>query len=262
MSAPDALIGYTGFVGSTLRGQREFGAFFNSSNFRDLRGRRFGMVVCAGVPAEKWLANKDPENDRRRIGALREELATISADLFVLISTVDVYPVATVQAVDEDFDCGGLSNHAYGRHRLEFENFVRERFPLSAVVRLPALFGKGLKKNAIYDLLNDNAIESLTPEGRYQWYDVSRLWTDLSLVIDKKIKVVNLVTEPVVLHEIVTRFFADKLIGQKAMSAGASYDIRTRYSSLFGRTDGYVAGREEVFERLGHFIDAYRGGRA
>jgi hypothetical protein len=253
---PDALIGYTGFVGSTLRRQREFGAFFNSSNFRDMRGHHFGTVVSAGVPAEKWLANKDPDNDRARIGALREELATISADLLVLISTVDVYPGA-VRGVDEDFDCSGLSNHAYGTHRLDFEVFVRERFCRSVVVRLPALFGNGLKKNALFDLLNDNGLEGLNLEGRYQWYDMSRLWANISLLLDRGITVANLVTEPLALCEIVNRFFPGKLVGQKAPSA-ASYDIRTRNCALFGRTDGYIQGQEEVLERMSRFIGSYR----
>ena len=41
---------------------------------------------------------------------------------------------------------------AYGRNRLQLERWVREDFPAALIVRLPALYGKGLKKNCLYDL--------------------------------------------------------------------------------------------------------------
>ena len=50
----DALIGYTGFVGSNLEATHEFGAKFNSRNITEIEGQSFGHLVCAGAPAKKW----------------------------------------------------------------------------------------------------------------------------------------------------------------------------------------------------------------
>ena len=72
------------------------------------------------------MANENPDEDRAKILALHDVLTTVRAKQFVLISTIDVYPVSC--GADETFDCHSLPNHAYGTNRLAFEDFCRERF--------------------------------------------------------------------------------------------------------------------------------------
>ena len=55
--------------------------------------------------------------------------------------------------------------HPYGRNRLELEDLVRKEFD-TLVVRLPALFGKGLKKNFIYDAIT--RIPTMLSEEKYR----------------------------------------------------------------------------------------------
>ena len=122
----DALIGYTGFVGGNLLNQRPFDELFNSRNIATIGDRAFDTIVCAGAPAEKWRANREPMEDRARLATLTEALERTSARKVILVSTVDVYPSPV--EVDETTPIDPEGGQPYGRHRYELERFVQERF--------------------------------------------------------------------------------------------------------------------------------------
>jgi nucleoside-diphosphate-sugar epimerase len=250
-----ALIGYTGFVGSNLSQQHNFTDLYNSKNILEMQGQAFDLVVCAGVSAVKWLANKNPEEDLANIKLLEKILTTISAKKVILISTIDVYPIA--QNADEGFDFSNMENHAYGKHRLAFEKFCNEKFSNCTIVRLPGLFGKGLKKNVIYDLLNDNCLEMINVKSSFQYYYLKYLWADIQKALESDIKVINLFTEPVSTREIITTFFPFKKVGQKA-SAPGDYDLYTKYAKYWGNSDHYIYDKKVMISQLSEFIMEYR----
>jgi nucleoside-diphosphate-sugar epimerase len=248
----DALIGYTGFVGSNLmRVRSEKLELFNSKNIQSIRGRHFRRVVCAGVSAVKWLANKEPDKDRKGIDTLVDCLRHVSADFFTLISTIDVYDQPL--GVTEDTRPVPAPTEAYGKNRLVLEDFVLEHFERHLIVRLPALFGPGLKKNVIFDLMHDNGLESINPESRFQWYPVARLAEDLHKLESGGHPIINLATEPVATAQFHAIFFANKVIGKRA-SPPACYDMRTKYDSLMGGRSGYFMDRSHVVSALGEFL--------
>ncbi len=117
-----------------------------------MEGKHFDLIVCAGVRAEKWMANLDPEKDKNSIVLLTRVLEKVTCSRFILISTVDVY--GNKIRVDENSVIDPLTSDHYGRHRLEFEEFVAHKFASHTIIRLPGLFGNGLKKNFIFDILN------------------------------------------------------------------------------------------------------------
>lgn len=247
----NALVGYTGFVGSNLARSARFSHLYNSSNFRQMRGEQFDTIVCAGVSAAKWKANLDPGSDWQQISVLIAELATTRARSFILISTVDVYPDISLP-LDETADIGG-ENHAYGTHRLRLEEFVANTFERFAIVRLPALFGPGLKKNALFDLMSNHEIDRINPNGTFQWYPVGNLLADLAIVEQNGLQRVNLVTEPIPLRTIWERYFPQHQIPDVA-APGAQYQLRSRFAHLFGGRDGYVMDAGEVMRELGAFV--------
>ncbi|MGZ6141955.1 MAG: NAD-dependent epimerase/dehydratase family protein, partial [Myxococcales bacterium] len=177
-----ALIGYTGFTGANLAAQAQFEHKYNSRNIEQIRGGAFDLVVCAGASAAKWKANNEPEEDRAAIQRLIEPLREVRAEKFVLISTVDVYPRPA--EVDEDAPIDPAAATAYGRHRLELEQFCRERFA-ATVLRLPLLFGPGLKKNVLFDLMLDHQVQNLHPDGVFQYYGVAHLWRDIHIALER-----------------------------------------------------------------------------
>jgi len=250
-----ALIGHTGFVGGNLARQARYDETFNSANIETMRGESFERVVCAGVSAVKWLANREPARDLAGIQSLADVLATVDARRFVLISTIDVYPV--LEGADESCDCAAADNHPYGRHRLWLEQRVRERFPDALIVRLPALFGPGLRKNVLYDLLHDNLLEAIQPDSQFQWYDLDRLDADIRRAEAARLRLVNLVTAPLATRAIIDRCFAGAGVGAKA-GPPVRYALTTRHAELFGGAAGYVASAPDVLDALARFVDRER----
>lgn len=248
-----ALIGHTGFVGTNLRAALPFDVLVNSKNLEELRGRSFELVVCAGVRAEKWKANRDPDGDLAGIDRLLTVLREVRARRFVLVSTVDVFedPVGVDESAAAD------AHHPYGRHRRLLEALCAHEFP-TLIARLPALFGPGLKKNALFDLLHDNQVEKIHPESRYQFYDVRWLWPDVEKAHAAGIQLLHLATEPIAMREIASRCFGREL--RAPPGAAARYDARSRHASLWGRNDGYLRPRGAVLAGLEAFVRKERGG--
>jgi hypothetical protein len=238
-----ALIGSTGFVGGNLLRQGRFDRQFHRTDIETMRGGDFSVVVCAGVSAVKWRANQQPEEDWRGIEPLLDVLRTIRAERMVLISTVDVF--ADPNGVTEDTP-PSLENHAYGRHRRQVEEFVRETFPVHHIARLPGLFGPGLKKNVIYDLLHGNCLEAIQPRSAYQYYPLAFLTADLLKMIGQGLDTLHFATEPLetsVLHACIA---PNRVIGEKAGPV-VRYDMRTKHG-------GYLHDAETVLQELDAFV--------
>ena len=248
-----ALIGHTGFVGGNLRAQAEFTDFYNSSNIDSIAGRDFELVVCAGAPAAKWIANREPDRDRAALQRLIDPLGRVRARRFVLVSTVDVFPRPI--EVDESSSIDQAECHAYGRHRLELEDFVRSRFQERLVARLPGLFGPGLKKNVVYDLLNDNELEKIHQDGSFQFYDLRHLWSDLERARAASLELVHFATEPVSVREVSEVAFGFRFENDLPPPA-PRYDFRTLHAAAWGRAGPYLYDRRSVLEDLRSFVSA------
>ena len=248
----NAIVGHTGFVGTNLYRQTPFDVCFNSSNINAIAGMSFDTLVFSGAPANKWLANREPEQDLRNLQQVMALLRNVQARQVVLISTVDVIPPADTPQ-DETADCTARENHAYGRHRLALEQFMQSQFEQTLVVRLPGLFGPGLKKNVIYDLLHDNMLAAINPDSTFQFYDTTRLWADITLALQHHLRLVHLFTQPVRTGAIVDRFFPGKQVGTSP-APPAHYDHRTRHAELFGGSAGYISSDAQVLASLGAYL--------
>lgn len=255
---PSALIGHTGFVGGNLLRQKSFDELYNSSNIESLAGRGLDLIVCSGAPAEKWKANADPEHDRRTLGRLWDNLRRAAASKVILISTIDVYP--SPHQVDEDDFVDSARATPYGRHRYELELRTAEHFD-ALVVRLPGLFGPGLKKNVIYDLLHHHQLDRIDTRSVFQFYDVGRLWADIELAWKQGLKLVNFATEPVSVAEVASHGFDLELSQHPEGSKPARYDFRSRHAALYGGSSGYMLGKAEVLARLRRFVESTRSSR-
>lgn len=254
----NAIVGHTGFVGSNLCRQTTFESFYNSSNLQDIAGKSFDTLVFSGAPANKWLANKEPDKDWANLANIMAVLKTVQAKQLVLISTVDVIPPSDTPQ-DESVDCTVGKNHAYGTHRLALEQFMQAQFAQVLIVRLPGLFGPGLKKNVIYDLMHDNLLASINPASTFQYYDITRLWADIGVALQHQLELVHLFTQPIATRDILQRYFPHKPVGQSP-APEAHYDHRTRHAALYGGSGGWIEPADAVLTRLGAYLTTQGAG--
>jgi nucleoside-diphosphate-sugar epimerase len=239
----DALIGWSGFVGGTLLAQRGFAERFRSTDIDRIAGREFDTIFCAGAPAQKWIANADPDGDRQRLGRLMEALGNVRCRHFVLVSTVDVfrYPIG----VDESSPVGEEGLNAYGLHRRKLEKFVQDRFPRHLIARLPGLVGPGLRKNVVFDLHNGHRLEAIDSRGVFQFYPMVNLALDLGLALSAGLELVHLTAAPVPVSAVAELGFGRPLERHLA-GMPARYDFQTRHADLFGAPGNYQYSERET----------------
>lgn len=247
-----ALIGYTGFVGSNIANQSIFGKYYNSSNISTITDDTFDLVICAGVPAVKWWANLHPDEDLATIRQLINLYRNIKARRFVLISTVDVYKMSI--GVDEQTEIDINTLQPYGRHRFLLEQELKDFFKSFNVIRLPALFGPGLKKNILYDFVCNNQVEKINLDSSFQWYPLSRIWKDIQMTIENDLPVINMAVEPITTSVIKDRFFSTSSVSLDPM-VKAEYDIRSIYGShSIENGRGYLIGKDEVLQKMSKWL--------
>lgn len=251
---PDAIVGHTGFVGGNLVRQTHFDDCYNSATIERIAGKSYGVLVCSGAPAEKWKANREPAQDLRNIERLMGCLGRVTARQVILISTVDVYPVP--RGVDENSIIDEDRCTAYARHRRLLEKFLADRFS-TLIVRLPGLFGPGLKKNIIYDFLHRKGLEVIHSESVFQFYDLDNLWADVQVALGHGLNLVNFATEPVSARDVAREAFGIDF-DQKPPVVAAGYDFRSCHAPFFGGSGGYLYRRRQVMNALKAFVQSQR----
>ena len=273
----NAIVGYTGFVGSNLTASGSFDAKYNSKNIQDAYGTQPDLLVYSGLRAEKYLANNEPEKD--------------------------------LEMIREAENVSGLA--AYGYHRYLLECKVREKYPDALIIRLPGLFGKNIKKNFIYDFINVipfmlsekkfaelserepellkyydkqtngfykvnvsdsekkklkdmfkelgfSALNFTDSRSRFQFYNLADLWKDMNTALDADLKLWHPATEPVSAGELYTYLTGEKFENEVA-SVPADYDYRTIHDTLFGGKNGYILDKDSVLSEIRRFVEESSG---
>ncbi len=249
----NSLIGFSGFVGGTLLKQQSFTSLYRSTNIGAIDNQTFDTVVCAGAPAQKWIANREPEADRQKIEELIAHLKTVQCKTFILISTVDVFksPIG----VDEDTPVDELDLHAYGLHRRLLEKFVEEHFHNHLIVRLPGLVGPGLRKNVIFDFLNDNNVQMIDSRGVFQFYPMVNLWYDIQTALNAGLKLIHLTAAPVCVGDISQQGFGKPFENVLGNPTGL-YDLQSKHAEVFGGSGRYQYSARETIQAVRAYVQS------
>lgn len=299
-----SLVGYTGFVGSNIAAGCNFDGLYNSKNISEAYGTNPEILIYSGVRAEKFLANNAPEEDMKNIEAAFENIEKIAPKKLALISTVDVFKNPNGKNETSEPETENL--HAYGYNRLMLEKKVRENFPYALIVRLPGLFGKNLKKNFLFDMiqiypsmLDDekynnycgdeikkfyakqdngfykctaqtdeekkllreffarsqfNALQFTDSRGVFQFYPLDMLWNHIQIALENDLRLVHMAVEPLKVSDIF-EFVRGEEFKNEIAENPPYYDFKTKYSELFGGSDGYILSAQTVIEKIKNFVE-------
>jgi nucleoside-diphosphate-sugar epimerase len=249
------LIGATGFVGSNLRGQMYFDALASSRNIAEFNGQSFDIGVISAGDARKWYANQHPEEDREHIDRLMEGICGIDLKRVIHFSTVDVYAIK--QGTELDLS-GNISIDAYGSHRYLMEQTLRKHFADVVTVRLPGLYGEGLKKNLIFDISQKRALTGFNPDSTFQWFDLFELKRIIDFVEHTGVSEINVCTEPLSVKDLLSGLGIS--LGKASSDEPlVKYDIRSIYANAFSDEDNYLYSKKQSLNGIKIFLSRLSG---
>lgn len=247
-------MGGSGLIGTTLQEQHKFDLVFSSKDVHnidklDLNGYNI-WLSC--LPATKWKVNENIEEDIYNMQYIIKLLQRFKFNNIILFSTIDVYEDSPLES-KENYP-PNILEFKYGANRYLFELLVKQFLKCEnlKIFRLPALFGPNIKKNIVYDLLNNNQVDKIKTNSYFQWYDLDDLYSDVKYRLDSNINVYNLFPEPIRTSNIVRLFpeFANKV---DSVSLGQHYNYKTSYTE-----SGYLYSKEVSLAKLAKFIHETR----
>ena len=244
------LVGNTGLIGKNLKEKINFDFEFNSSTINEIvKCPNECDLYLSCLPATKWKINNDVVSD---IVNIKNIISTLSKNKYrkvFLFSTIDVYSDSPFE-VDETYN-PNYSGLNYGSNRLLFESLVKNflSYDKYCIFRLPALFGKFLKKNVIYDIINNNRLENINLNSYYQWYSLDNMVDD---VFNLELKsgefcIFNLFSEPIYTEKLVQLVFPEVSLNNRGELI--RYDWRTKYSD-----SGYLCDSDSILDKIQRFV--------
>lgn len=251
------LIGNTGLIGTVLKEDIKFDFEFNSKNINELTNLELDpnhtdLYLCC-LPATKWLVNQDPSKDFNNMINIIDVLSKKEYKNIILYSTIDIYQNAPIHS--DELYTPEIYELNYGINRYIFEQLVKRilKYKNFLVLRLPSLFGKHIKKNILFDLLNNNEIKKIPYNSEFQWYNLDNLIEDTNKWIktNNKHTYVNLFPEPIKTSEIL-KLFNIKKTQVNFYSKGAKYNYKTIHFD-----QGFIDGKKNVLKSIKNFIKNY-----
>ena len=186
----NVLIGYTGFIGSSLN-QDQFNLKLNSKNWDSIsKPIDVDKLVIAAPSGVKYLANKDPLTDLDNCLSLARNIIKHfkSIKTMVIISSNDTLNPTT----------------DYGQNRQYFNTLMEkvcEKLNTDLyIMYLGMTFGSKARKGMVYDFIHGNF--DYYKGGTYQLYPVRRLEHDIQYCIDNGIHKAMLSSVPIKTSEI------------------------------------------------------------
>jgi nucleoside-diphosphate-sugar epimerase len=235
------LPGGKGFVGSAFTRLFEARGIAHESITRDSYAAAVGqsgtILINASANSRKYLADEDWHADfEASVASVARTLRDFTADLYVLISSVDVYNVLDDPAQNgEDAAVDPFRLSRYGFHKYLAEACVRRHAPRWLIVRLAGMVGPGMKKNPVFDVLHGRPL-SIHPDSGYQFMSTDAVAEVVWRLIESGMsnRVVNVCGQGVISPRAISELAGKPLIVSPEAAASSPRVVHVN-TSLAGR---------------------------
>lgn len=140
------VVGANGFFGRALcKNVKDFDlnlVAITKENYSSLKSDKYDFLVNSAMPSTKYWALNNPYSDF-------QQTVCLTADLVYNWNCDKIVQISTMSANEID-------SHPYGINKRAAE--IITSYKNSLIVRLGSLYGEGLRKGPLYDLLNNNKL--------------------------------------------------------------------------------------------------------
>jgi len=168
------IIGGEGFVGSAYQRYCQQNNLnylvINRGNYQHYIGEKCDVLINANGNSKKFLGKENPLQDfDESVRSVRRSLIDFSAHKYIFLSSCDVYPdCSNPDSTREDNIIDISRQSPYGFHKYLAEQCVIHCHSDWLIFRMGGFVGEGLKKNAIFDILQGEKLW-LHPDSALQY---------------------------------------------------------------------------------------------
>jgi len=182
------ILGGEGFLGSSFcRYFKKNNIKFISitrKNYKKYSNTKCDTFINCNGNSIKWLSDKNYSTDfEKTVISTHDSIKDFKFKKYILISSGEVYnKVSKSKNESCKIFVNGLSN--YGFNKLIAEEIIKRSSSKYLIFRMGGFVGRNLKKNLIYDLINDKKIW-VSKKSTFQYIDVDQA-TEMVIKVHKK----------------------------------------------------------------------------
>ena len=192
------VLGGNGFIGSAICKYLEDHQMPYQSiireNYSSFIGKSCDVLINANGNSKKYIAEKEPVIDfDLSVRSVRSSIQDFKYGKYIYLSSCDVYEdCSSEKTTQEDSKILNINVSNYGFHKYLAEEIVRGRCRDWMIVRMGGFVGPGLKKNPVFDILNNHKLW-LHPDSQLQYLHVNS-FADILIksVLQQKNKILNI----------------------------------------------------------------------
>jgi hypothetical protein len=241
------ILGANGFIGSHL--VSVFPDAVRITRESSLIRGKIETLFIAAPTSRKYQVNRFPSEDLVDVNNILKLIQSSNrVENIVLVSTIDVY--SNLESSSEISEC--KSELSYGGNRHFLETQLSSLGSNLKICRTGGLFGTGIKKNLMYDLVNRRTefLMNYNMESTYQWLPVDFFIKELLEFSCSDLSLKNIVGEPISVKAVVQA-------GGFQIDFGMYGELRSYDVTSNHEFNGYSLGSGEILCEINQYIQGY-----